>query len=373
MGQGDRILFMASSRKIVHCDCDCFYASIEMRDNPELIDKPVAVGGSPERRGVVATCNYEARKYGIHSAMASATARKRCPQLIIIKPDMEKYRQASQAIHGIFRQYTNLIEPLSLDEAYLDVSDCNEFDGSATLIAQAIRSKVKEAIGITISAGIAPNKFLAKIASDWNKPDGQFVITPEQVESFVAKLPVKKLHGVGKVTAAKMHRLGIKTCGDIRTLTDQELKKYFGSFGERLRQLSRGIDERAVQVERIRKSVSVENTYATDLETLESCLEQLPNLQAQLEKRLQKLEGKYRIQKQFVKIKFHDFVQTTVETIASDLDPENFEKLCQDGIARGNKPVRLLGLGVRVLPALQEPVAEKPGPDKSEQLALSLD
>ena len=219
---------MSSAKKIVHCDCDCFYASIEIRDNPELAGKPVAVGGSPEKRGVVATCNYEARKFGIHSAMASATARKRCPQLIIIKPDMEKYRAASQQIHQVFQTYTRLIEPLSLDEAYLDVSDCEQFAGSATRIAQAIRNEVKEKIGITISAGIAPNKFLAKIASDWNKPDGQYVVKPEEVEKFVAQLPVKKLHGVGKVTAARMHRLGIETCSDIRKLDNEALTKHFG-------------------------------------------------------------------------------------------------------------------------------------------------
>ncbi|MDA9130099.1 DNA polymerase IV, partial [Gammaproteobacteria bacterium] len=165
-------------RKIIHCDCDCFYASIEMRDNPALRGKPIAVGGSPERRGVVATCNYEAREFGIHSAMASATARRLCPDLIIIRTDMDKYRLASSQIHEIFQRYTDLIEPLSLDEAFLDVSDCDEFRGSATRIAEAIRNEVREVVGITISAGIAPNKFLAKIASDWNKPDGQFAVLP---------------------------------------------------------------------------------------------------------------------------------------------------------------------------------------------------
>jgi DNA polymerase-4 len=183
---------MAPPRKIIHCDCDCFYASIEMRDNPELLGKPIAVGGLPTRRGVVATCNYEARKFGIHSAMAAATARKLCPELIIIRPDMDKYREASRQIHEIFERYTAVIEPLSLDEAFLDVSDCDHHQGSATLIAEAIRSDVRETVNITISAGIAPNKFLAKIASDENKPDGQFVITPSQVDTFVQQLPVNK-------------------------------------------------------------------------------------------------------------------------------------------------------------------------------------
>lgn len=339
-----------------------------MRDNPELKGKPVAVGGSPERRGVVATCNYEARRFGIHSAMASSTARARCPQLIIIKPDMEKYRAASQQIHKIFSDFTQIIEPLSLDEAYLDVTSCEAFQGSATLIAEAIRDRVRDAVGITISAGIAPNKFLAKIASDWNKPDGQFVIRPEEVEGFLTSLPVKKLHGVGKVTAAKMKRLGIETCGDLRSLSNDKLEKYFGSFGERLLQLSHGIDDRPVQTEHIRKSVSVENTYAKDLPDLESCLSELADLEAQLDKRMQKVKGTYRVQKQFVKIKFHDFVQTTVEMLSTSRDSENYRKLCKDGYERGSKPVRLLGLGVRVLP-----IDTDQDLSDTEQLTFSLD
>ena len=340
-----------------------------MRDNPELVGKPVAVGGSPERRGVVATCNYEARQFGIHSAMASATARQRCPDLIIIRPDMEKYRLASQQIHDVFTRYTDKIEPLSLDEAYLDVSTSTAFDSSATRIAEAIRSEVYEAVRITISAGVAPNKFLAKIASDWRKPDGLFVVRPEQVADFVANLPVKKLHGVGKVTAAKMQRLGIQTCADLRGLNQEELRKYFGSFGERLGQLAQGIDEREVKTERIRKSVSVENTYAVDLPSLDACLRELPALQEQLITRLERHKEKYRIQKQFIKIKFHDFVKTTVEMLADDIDLKNYEKLCADGFVRGNKPVRLLGLGVRVLPTDED---KSKGKDYN-QLPLSLD
>lgn len=376
-------MLMNSPRKIIHCDCDCFYASIEMRDNPELAGKPIAVGGSPQRRGVVATCNYEARKFGIHSAMAAATARKRCPELIIIRPDMEKYRLASQQIHEVFQEYTDLIEPLSLDEAYLDVSDCELHQGSATLIAAAIRKQVKEKVNITISAGIAPNKFLAKIASDWNKPDGQFVITPEQVDDFVEKLPVKKLHGVGKVTAARMKRLGIETCSDLRSLDEEQLKKYFGSFGERLHQLSLGVDQRPVKTERIRKSVSVENTYATDLPTLQSCLAELPDLNTQLNRRLQRLGDEYQIHKQFIKIKFHDFTRTTVEMITDSVTMENFSKLCEQGFARGERPVRLLGMGVRLKPgqsATESPVSTESAEadsasqqQNSDQLLLTLE
>lgn len=372
---------MTSPRKIIHCDCDCFYASIEMRDNPELADKPIAVGGSPHRRGVVATCNYEARKYGIHSAMASATARKRCPDLIIIKPDMEKYRHASTQIHEVFQQYTSLIEPLSLDEAYLDVSESRHFEGSATLIAEAIRKQVEATVHITISAGIAPNKFLAKIASDWNKPNGVFVIRPDDIDDFVAQLPVKKLPGVGKVTASKMKRLGIETCSDLQKLDEEKLTKRFGSFGQRLHDLSMGIDNRSVKTERIRKSVSVENTYASDLPTLSSCLSELPNLNEQLLKRLTKINDDYKIHKQFIKIKFHDFVQTTVEMISDSTVIENYMALCEQGFSRGERPVRLLGMGVRLIPrsTSESEIETADGDGKEEenmqanQLSLTLD
>ncbi len=337
-------------RKIIHFDCDCFYASIEMRDNPALRGKPIAVGGSPERRGVVATCNYEAREFGIHSAMASATARRLCPDLIIIRTDMEKYRLASSRIHAIFQRYTDLIEPLSLDEAYLDVSDCDAFRGSAIRIAEAIRNEVRETVGITISAGIAPNKFLAKIASDWNKPDGQFAVLPNEVEDFVAKLAVKKLHGVGKVTAAKMHKLNLKTCKDLQNFGADALTEHFGSFGERLFQLSKGIDNRPVSTDRIRKSVSVENTFDTDLPDLDSCREAMLRLLPKLQKRLDRLDRQYSIKKQFVKLKFHDFVTTTVEMVSENTDINNYRALCEQGFARGERPVRLIGVGVRVEP-----------------------
>jgi DNA polymerase-4 len=337
-------------RKIIHCDCDCFYASIEMRDNPALRGKPIAVGGSPERRGVVATCNYEAREFGIHSAMASATARRLCPDLIIIRTDMDKYRLASSQIHEIFQRYTDLIEPLSLDEAFLDVSDCDEFRGSATRIAEAIRNEVREVVGITISAGIAPNKFLAKIASDWNKPDGQFAVLPNDVDDFVAKLAVKKIHGVGKVTAAKMHRLNLRTCKDLQNFGADALTEHFGSFGERLFELSRGIDNRPVSTDRIRKSVSVENTFDTDLPDLDSSLEAMLRLLPKLELRLKRLDNHYSIKKQFVKLKFHNFVTTTVEMLSEDTNPENYRTLCEQGFARGERAVRLIGVGVRVEP-----------------------
>lgn len=337
-----------TSRKIIHVDCDCFYAAIEMRDDPALAGKPLAVGGSADRRGVIATCNYEARAYGVRSAMASGQALKLCPDLLIVKPRMDAYKAVSREIQAIFREYTELIEPLSLDEAYLDVTGSPHFAGSATRIAQDIRRRVSQDLHITVSAGVAPNKFLAKIASDWKKPNGLFVITPDQVEDFVAALPVSKLHGVGKVTADKLARLGIRTCSDLREWNKLALVREFGSFGERLWGLARGIDERAVQTDSRRQSVSVENTYDKDLPDLPACLEQLPQLLAELDRRMARLDQSYRPDKPFVKIKFHDFSQTTLEQAGARRDLHSYQLLISAAFARGNKPVRLLGVGVRL-------------------------
>jgi DNA polymerase IV len=334
--------------KFIHCDCDCFYAAVEMRDDPALRGLPIAVGGAEDRRGVVATCNYEARQYGVHSAMASSTARKLCRDLIIIPPNMEKYVLASREVIAIFRDYTDLIEPLSLDEAFLDVTDSTTCKGSASLMAREIRQRVRVDVGITLSAGIAPNKFLAKVASEWKKPDGQFTITPMMVPDFVRKLPVKRIHGVGKVTARKMELLGIETCGDLQQYTQVQLLEMFGSFGERLYQLSRGIDERKVQTHHARKSISVEQTYAEDLTSVDQCLAMLPDLYADLERRIGKTRYEVAIAKQFVKLKFSDFVSTTVEHVAVAPDLDGYRKLCRAGFERGGKPVRLLGLGVRM-------------------------
>ncbi|MBC3954407.1 MULTISPECIES: DNA polymerase IV [Pseudomonas] len=337
-----------TQRKIIHIDCDCFYAAIEMRDDPGLAAKPLAVGGSAERRGVIATCNYEARAYGVRSAMSSRHALKLCPDLTIVKPRMDAYKEASREIQTIFRDYTDLIEPLSLDEAFLDVSDSSHFSGSATRIAQDIRRRVSNQLHITVSAGVAPNKFLAKIASDWKKPNGLFVITPDQVEAFVASLPVSKLHGVGKVTADKLGRLGIVDCEGLRSRSKLALVREFGSFGERLWSLAHGIDDRPVQNDSRRQSVSVENTYDTDLPDLASCLEKLPALLETLTGRMERMEGQYRPGKPFVKVKFHDFTQTTLEQTGAGRDLGSYEQLLAQAFARGGKPVRLLGVGVRL-------------------------
>lgn len=333
-------------RKIIHCDADCFYASVEMRDNPSLRGRPIAVGGSSDHRGVISTCNYEARKFGIHSAMPSATAKRLCPQLLLLPHRMDVYKEVSQKMRHIFYDYTDLVEPLSLDEAYLDVSNCSLHKGSATLIANEIRQRVHSELGITISAGIAPNKFLAKVASDWNKPSGQFVITPDQVETFIADLPVKKIHGVGKAMSARLAELNIFTCADIQKFSIFELCQRFGQMGSRLYKLSRGIDDRAVEVGRRRKSLSVENTFSRDLQNLDECLNELPQLIHQLQSRLRRLDDDYKIVKLFVKIKFSDFSITSIERSATCVSPAELKDLCKQAQARKNMPVRLLGVGV---------------------------
>ncbi len=336
-------------RKIIHIDCDCFFAAIEMRDDPRLAGRPLAVGGDPQRRGVIATCNYEARAFGVHSAMSSRRALELCPPLLIVRPRFDAYKAASQQILAILRDYSELIEPLSLDEAYLDVSDSAHFSGSATRIAEDIRRRVRAQLGISVSAGVAPNKFLAKVASDWHKPDGLCVITPGEVEAFVAALPVARLHGVGKVTAERLARLGIQRCRDLREWPRLALVREFGSFGERLWQLAHGIDERPVRVERRRQTLSVEHTFDRDLPDLAACQAALPALLEQLQRRLARLDSGYRADKPLVKLKFHDFTQTTLEQAGAGHDPDSYQRLLAAAFARGGKPVRLIGVGVRLL------------------------
>ncbi len=336
------------SRKIIHIDADCFYAAVEIRDNPKLQGLPIAVGGSASRRGVIATASYEARKFGVHSAMASATALKRCPDLILIPGRMSVYHEASRQMRDIFAEYTDLIEPLSLDEAFLDVTNCQQCKGSATLIAGEIRQRIENAVGITVSAGIAPNKFIAKIASDWNKPNGQTVVTPDQIDAFMADLPVKHIWGVGKVTAARLEKLGIKTCADVRNHDIFEFVQQFGQFGEHIHRLAHGIDNRPVVSEWRRKSVSVENTFEQDLPDLQSCIDQLPALLDSLEKRTHNLDEDYRIHNCFLKMKFRDFSQTTVERQNTTPVLNDLTMLCEQAWARGEIPVRLLGIGVKL-------------------------
>ena len=337
-----------SSRKIIHVDCDCFYAAVEVRDNPRLRGRPVAVGGDPGRRGVIATCNYEARAYGVHSAMPSARAMSLCPELEILRPDFDKYRRVSRQIHAVFQRYTDKIEPLSLDEAFLDVTECEQFDNRATRIARDIRSRVHTDTGITVSAGVAPNKFLAKIASDWRKPNGLFVITPDHVDDFIATLPVEKIHGVGRKTAERMHQMGLRRCSDLQRLSRVELGQSFGSFGERLWHLCRGLDERPVQSSRRRKSVSVENTFHQDLASLSRWHEKMDDLLESLKRRMDKLEHRYLVSALFVKVRFADFTTATCETPGDYPDPSVYANLFESLWKRRSEPARLLGVGVRL-------------------------
>lgn len=337
------------TRKIIHCDADCFYAAIEMRDNPNLRNRPIAVGGRADSRGVLSTCNYEARTYGIRSAMPSAQALKLCPDLLIVPHRMDVYKEAAIAMRAIFQEYTEQIEPLSLDEAYLDVSSSEKHHNSATLMAQDIRQRIFADIGITVSAGVANSKFLAKVASDWRKPDGLFVIHPNDIEHFVEALPVNKIHGVGKVTEAKMKRLGITHCADIQAFGVTNLMHHFGSFGSRLWELSQGIDERPVKSSRQRKSLSVERTYTKDLSSATDCAQKLPKLYDELQERLKRLSPDYRTTHAFVKVKFANFsVSTHTETIRQPLTTlPLYHQLLRTTLKRHDAKVRLLGVGVR--------------------------
>ncbi|HRD70173.1 MAG TPA: DNA polymerase IV [Legionella sp.] len=336
-------------RKIIHIDMDCFYAAIEMRDFPELRDKPIAVGGEASRRGVIATCNYAARKFGVRSAMPTARARKLCPELIVQPVRMDVYQEESQYIRSIFAEYTHLIEPLSLDEAYLDVTHSTQCKGSATWIAREIRERIFATRQLTASAGIAPNKSLAKIASDWHKPNGQMVIRPEEVSAFIKDLPVRKLFGVGPKMEEKLILYHIKTCADVQQHSLEYLVDEFGLMGQRLYELARGVDNRPVNPERIRKSISVEETYVKDLPDKDACLAELPELITRLKARIERSVGSSGvIQALVVKLKFNNFHQTTVEQVHDKIDEIILRRLMAEGYSRKELPVRLLGIGVKL-------------------------
>ncbi|MFO7994760.1 MAG: DNA polymerase IV [Marinobacter sp.] len=338
-----------AQRKIIHVDCDCFYAAVEMRDNPSLQEVPLAVGGEGGR-GVVTTCNYKARAFGVRSAMPGGEARRLCPGLVTVPPDMARYRAVSKQVMAILRELTDLVEPLSLDEAFLDVSDVTDHKGSATLMARHLRRRVKEEVGITISAGVAPNKFLAKIASDWEKPDGLFVIRPEDVDGFVQDLKVEKLFGVGQVTAGKLHGLGVATCGDLQNIPADVLLEKFGKQGYRLREMAFGRDDRDVVVSRIAKSVSVERTFSQDLPDKRACESVMASLVADLNLRLSRKAARKPIHKLFIKIRYSDFSTHTLERVREQIrEPamEDYQPLLDELITNAERPVRLLGLGVR--------------------------
>lgn len=338
-----------AQRKIIHVDCDCFYAAVEMRDDPSLREVPLAVGGEGGR-GVVTTCNYKARAFGVRSAMPGGEARRLCPGLVTVPPDMARYRAVSKQVMAILRELTDLVEPLSLDEAFLDVSDVTDHKGSATLMARDLRRRVKEEVGITISAGVAPNKFLAKIASDWEKPDGLFVIRPEDVDGFVQDLKVEKLFGVGRVTAGKLHGLGVATCGDLQNIPADVLLEKFGKQGYRLREMAFGRDDRDVVVSRIAKSVSVERTFSQDLPDKRACESVMASLVADLNLRLSRKATLKPIHKLFIKIRYSDFSTHTLERVREQIrEPAmgDYQPLLDELITNADRPVRLLGLGVR--------------------------
>jgi DNA polymerase-4 len=334
-------------RKIIHIDMDAFFASIEQRDNPALRGKPVAVGGSSDR-GVVAAASYEARVYGVHSAMPSRIAARKCPGLIFVKSRMEAYKAVSAVIMDIFRDYTDLVEPLSIDEAFLDVTYNKMQIPSATLIARDIRKRIFNETGLTASAGVSINKFLAKNASDQQKPDGLFVIKPDEVLDFIAELPVSEFFGVGPSTARKMHNLGLFKGQDLREAELQMLMRNFGKAGLFFHQIANGIDNRPVLPHRERKSVGIENTFHEDISTFDKMLTELISLEQGLWERVKKHDafGKTLT----LKIKFSDFEQITrSQTLPYSITkPEQVRKVARDllNLANPLKPVRLLGMSI---------------------------
>jgi DNA polymerase-4 len=354
-------------RKFIHVDMDAFYVSVEIRDNPALANQPVAVGGKSSQRGVLSTCNYIARKFGIHSAMPTSMAKRLCPNLVIVPGRMTVYQDVSTQIREIFTRYTNLVEPLSLDEAYLDVTDCLQFNGSATLIAQDIRKNIHNELGLTASAGIAPLKYVAKIASDMNKPNGQYLVKPDQIISFIEQLPLQKIPGVGKVTFAKLQALGLNTGQDIRNTSQAELVHRFGKFGLSLWHKCQGIDKRGVETSRIRKSVAVERTFSQNMTTLEALKEYLiESLMPTLVQRAAKHIETRRIDKIGVKIKFSDFRQTTKEHKSSDINQAVLiELLSQAWERRNGKDARLLGIFIGF--------GDTQSDNEAEQLMLAFD
>ncbi len=341
-------------KKIIHVDMDAFYASVEQLDHPEWRGKPLVVGGN-EARGVVAAASYEARKHGIFSAMSSALAAKKCPHLIFAKPRFDRYKEISNEIRAIFYEYTDLVEPLSLDEAFLDVTENKAGLKSAILIARQIRAKIKERTGLNASAGVSYNKFLAKTASDLNKPNGQAHILPEEAEAFLEKLPIGKFFGIGKVTAEKMKSLGIHNGSDLKQFSLQFLVKKFGKSGLHYFNIVRGIHLSEVQPNRIRKSVSAENTFEQDLSTLDQLKSGLAPIQVELLRRLEKSGIKGRTVT--LKIKFSDFTQQTRSRTADNyLENSEILKIAQELLEQEEfpLPIRLIGLGLGNLNTVEE-------------------
>lgn len=337
-------------RKIIHIDMDAFYASVEQRDHPEYKGKPIAVGGSPEGRGgVVATASYEARKFGIRSAMPSKKALQLCPQIIFLKPRFDVYKKVSQQVREIFRRYTDIIEPLSLDEAYLDVTEDKQNIGSAIDIANLIKKAIKEELNLTASAGVSVNKFVAKIASDINKPDGLTFVGPSKVESFVEQLAVEKFYGVGKVTAEKMKSMNLHTGADLKKLTEKELVQNFGKVGKFYFQIVRGIDNRPVEPNQETKSIGAEDTFPHDLTAIDKMNFELDKIAATVHRRLTAHQLKGRTIT--LKIKYNDFkIITRSKSYTEHLDDyvtiTNTAKELLVATEPEEKKIRLLGITV---------------------------
>jgi DNA polymerase-4 len=342
----------APIRKIIHIDMDAFFASVEQRDNPEYRGKPIAVGGLGAR-GVVAAASYEARKYGVFSAMPAKMAKKKCPFLLFVPPRFDVYKQVSDQIREIFLEYTDLVEPLSLDEAYLDVTRHKKGKPSATLIAKEIKERIFAETGLTASAGISINKFLAKIASDYKKPNGLFLIKPEEAETFVENLPIEKFFGIGKVTAQKMHNLNIFNGADLKKLSEYELIKNFGKQGDYFYHIARALDNREVEPDRARKSVGAENTFETDITDPEEMMDELEQIAKILFERMQKSDAYGKTLT--LKVKFHDFKQITrSKTLNSEIsDYRDLWKISLEIFNKTHlehKRIRLLGLSVSNFP-----------------------
>ena len=339
-------------RKIIHVDMDAFFASVEQRDNPELKGKPVVVGGD-HKRGVVAAASYEARKFGVRSAMSSVVAKQKCPHLIFVHGSFDKYKAVSRQIREIFLEYTDLVEPLSLDEAFLDVTLSKRGKPSATLIALEIKKRIKETTGLTASAGVSYCKFLAKVASDINKPDGLFVITPDEAEAFLEKLEVKKFFGIGKVTSEKLNKRGIFIGADLKKMEQSELIRQFGKAGVYYYQIVRGIDNRPVEPSRERKSLGAENTFDKDYFLLEDLQNRMQEIEDELWRRLQRAKTYGRTLT--LKIKFDDFEQITrSKTLLKEIDSSNeLHKTALQLLHKESpfvKGVRLLGLTISNFP-----------------------
>ena len=332
------------SRKIIHVDMDCFYAAIEERDDPSLRGRPVGVGGS-SRRGVLTTANYEARKFGCRSAMPVFMALEKCPELLIVPMRFDVYQRDSERIREIFGRFTPLIEPLSLDEAFLDVSH-DPTPGEE--IAMGIRRMIREETGLTASAGIGPNKLIAKIASDWKKPDGQFCVTAEDAAGFMQELPLRKIPGVGGKMAERLSAMGMETCGQFRAIDRFEWVRRLGAYGAELHERCWGRDERPVTVDSPRKSLSIENTFTENIRALPELEREMRLMLDELEEKLQSSEADRRVRSLVVKLKFADFRRTTAERAHAEIDREIFRELLAEAESRSQgEAARLLGVGVR--------------------------